>query len=144
MTSITSPADMFAYTISYDTPRITMGIQFHMCTFRGTHNTDMFFGGQYPVSFADGHAKAIKWVGGFGDPAAEHHMFATPANLSMIVDYCSDPSILVDTSGDTGGADGEEGTFPTGTKCSDLPAIFASFPHGAYDPNSSTKTYLSN
>jgi len=144
MTSITSPADMFAYATSYDTPRITMGIQFFMCTFPGTSTAQMFFGGQIPVSFADGHSKSLKFIGGFGDPAAENHMFATPANLSMIVDYCSDPSILVDTSGDTGGADGEEGTFPPGTTCAMLPGIFASFPHAAYYPGASTKTYFSN
>ena len=144
MTSITAPADMFAYTISYDTPRITMGIQFLMCTFTGTKNSDMFFGGQYPVAFADGHAKGVKFVGGFGDSHAENHEFATPANLSMITGYCSDPSILVDTSGDTGGADGEEDMFPTGTKCSDLPAIFATFPHGAYNPSATTRTYFAN
>jgi len=143
-TSIVSPADMFDYTITYDTPRITMGIQFLMCTFTGTTSAQMFFDGQYPVSFADGHAKAIKFVGGFGDPAAENHEFATPANLNLIVDYCSDPNILVDTSGDTGGTDGEEGTFPTGTTCAMLPGIFATFPHGAYNPNSSTKTYFQN
>ncbi len=144
LTSITNPADMFAYTVSYDTPRITMGIQFLMCTFPGTHTSDMFFGGKYPVAFADGHAKSIAFKGGFGDHAAENHEFATPANLSLIVDYCSDPNILVDTSGDTGGADGEEGNFPTGTKCSDLPAIFASFPTGAYSSSASTPTYFSN
>jgi len=115
-----------------------------MCTFKGTTTAQMFFGGQYPVSFADGHAKTIKYIGGFGDPAAENNEFATPANLSMIVDYCSDPSILVDTSGDTGGADGEEGTFPTGTTCAMLPAIFATFPHAAYSSGASTKTYFIN
>jgi len=144
MTSITAPADMFAYTISYDTPRITMGIQFLMCTFPGHTSAEMFFGGQYPVAFADGHAKGVKFIGGFGDPHAENHEFATPANLSMITDYCSDPNILVDKSGDTGGADGEEDIFPTGTTCAMLPGIFATFPHGAYSSSASTRTYFAN
>lgn len=144
MTSITQPSDMFAYTITYDTPRLTMGIQFLMCTFGGTHTSDMFFGGQYPVSFADGHAKGVKFMGGFGDNHAENNMFATPANLKMITDYCSDPNILVDQSGDTGGADGEEDIFPAGTKCSDLPGIFATFPHGPFVSGSSTRTFFSN
>jgi prepilin-type N-terminal cleavage/methylation domain-containing protein/prepilin-type processing-associated H-X9-DG protein len=143
-TSIVSPADMFNYTCDYDTPRITMGIFFFMCTFKGTSTAQMFFGGKLPVSFADGHAKSVNYIGGFGDPAAENNMFATPANLSMITDYCFDPSTLVDTSGDTGGADGEEGTFPPGTTCAMLPSIFASFPHAAYYSGASTKTYFSN
>ena len=143
-TSIVSPAEMFNYTISYDTPRITMGIQFLMCTFTGKTNSEMFFGGQFPVAFADGHAKGVKFVGGFGDPAAENHEFATPANLKDIVNYCSDPNILVDLSGDTGGNDGEESHFPTGTTCKDLPGIFAQYPHGAYNASTSTPTYFSN
>ncbi len=148
-TSIVSPANMFNYTISYDTPRITMGIQFFMCTFMGTHTSDMFFAGNLPVVYADGHAKSLQFKGGFGDPAAEHHEFSTPSNLSLIPDYCADPSTLVDTSGDSNGSggnqpDGEESTFPTGTKCSDLPGIFGTFPIGTYDPNSSTKTYFSS
>jgi len=131
MTSIQSPADMFAYTVTYDTPRETMGIQFLLCTYGGAaSNTGLFFGGQWPVAYADGHAKSMKWVGGNNDPAAEGGKWAVPSDLSKIVDYCADPSYLVDTSGDTGGSDGEESHFPTGTKCSDLPAIFASYRNG--------------
>jgi hypothetical protein len=141
---ITTPANMFNYTISYDTPRITMGIQFLMCTFRGTTTAQMFFGGLYPVSYADGHAKGLQFSGGFGDPAAENNEFATPSNLSLITNYCYDPSVLVDTSGDTGGADGEEGHFPTGTTCAMLPAIFATYPHGTYSSGASSPTYFSN
>ncbi len=145
-TSIVSPASMFNYSVSYDTPRITMGTQFLLCTFTGTKNTDLFFGGNWPVAFADGHAKSTQFKAGFGDQHAEHHMFAVPANLDNITNYCSDPNILVDASGDSGGAnpDGEEDAFPAGTRCSDLPAIFKSFPSGPYDANSSTRTFLSN
>jgi prepilin-type N-terminal cleavage/methylation domain-containing protein len=149
MSQITSPADMFAYSISYDTPRITMGIQFRMCTFVGTTNGQMYFGGQWPSVYADGHAKTIAWVGGFGDDAAENHEFAVPANLNLTVDFCQDPSTLVDTSGDSNGsggnqADGEEGNFPTGTTCAMLPRIFASWPHGTYSSGASTPTFWGN
>ena len=41
MTSIQSPADMFAFGTTYDTPRITMDITFLMCTFTGSHQSDM-------------------------------------------------------------------------------------------------------
>jgi prepilin-type N-terminal cleavage/methylation domain-containing protein len=143
-TSITAPADMFNYMVSYDTPRITMGIFFEMCTFPGTTTAQMFFGGNYPTVYADGHAKSVIMKGGFGESAAEHHEFATPSNINLITDYCSDPSILVDTSGDTGGADGLEGLFPTGTTCAMLPAIFAQFPTGVYNSGASTPTYFSN
>jgi prepilin-type N-terminal cleavage/methylation domain-containing protein/prepilin-type processing-associated H-X9-DG protein len=143
-TSIESPANMFNYAPSYDTPRITMGIQFLMCTFTGSKTSDMFFGGNLPIAFADGHAKAVAFKAGFGDTHAEHHMFAAPSNLDLITNYCSDPNILVDLSGDTGGADGEEDIVPTGTKCSDLPAIFKAFPTGTYDPGATTRTWLSN
>ena len=75
-------------------------------------------------------------------------MFAVPANMDNITNYCSDPNILVDASGDNNngvnGPDGEEDIFPAGTRCSDLPAIFKSFPTGPYDANSSTRTFLTN
>jgi prepilin-type processing-associated H-X9-DG protein len=107
----------------------------------------MFFADNLPVAFADGHAKAIQWKGGQGDPAAEHHEFNTPSNLSLITDYCSDPNILVDTSGDSNGsggnqADGEESFVPTGTTCAMLPAIFANLP--TLPAGSSTRSYWPN
>jgi prepilin-type N-terminal cleavage/methylation domain-containing protein len=142
--SITSPADMFNYTTSYDTPRITMGMFFFMCTFKGTHTSDVFFGDSLPVVFADGHAKSIQWKGGFGVSAAEHHEFNAPADLTKIQDYCSDPNILVDTSGDTGGADGLESYFPTGTTCSMIAGIMAQWPSGTYSSGSSTPTWFTN
>lgn len=152
LTSVVAPADMFAFSVSYDTPRITMGIQFLQCTFHGTHQGDEFFAGQWPVVYADGHAKAIQWQGGFGQPGAEGHRFAVPANHALVVDFCRDPSINVDQSGDTAGSgisptDGLEGQFCSGgcgLKCSDLPAIFDSFPTAPYDPSAGSPAYLPN
>lgn len=149
MTSATDPANFFAYSISYDTPRITMGAFFLMCTFTGQSTKDMFFGGNWPVAYADGHAKSIQFEGGFGATFAENNEFATPKNKDLITNWCADPSTLVDTSGDSAGGghngpDGMETLFPTGTKCSDLPGIFKTFPHGAYSASATTPTYFNN
>jgi prepilin-type N-terminal cleavage/methylation domain-containing protein len=150
--AIQAPANMYAFQVSYDTPRITMGIEFLLCTFRGTSNGDLFFSGSWPSVYADGHAKSEKWMFGFGDAAAENNEFAVPANLSNITNYCADPSYLVDTSGDSGGDgtvvdDGETTAnlkIPAGTTCAGLPALFAALPRGAYNASATTPTLSSN
>lgn len=121
MTSIQSPADMFAFGETYDTPRITMDITFLLCTFTGTHNKDLRYGGSWPTGFADGHAKSIKWVAG-QIAGAENGEFAVPANKNMIADYCYDPTYVLNQ-----GNDGNTDTVPVpnGTLCGDLPAFFS-------------------
>jgi len=154
-TSIQSPADMYAFQVTYDTDRITMGIEFLMSTFQGSKTSDLFFSANWPSVYADGHAKSEPWMHGFGDTAAENHQFGVPANLNHITNYCADPTYLVDTSGDSGGdgetvPDGETGAnmnIPAGTRCMDLPALFAALPRGVMTPqnvSSGTPTLSTN
>ena len=120
MTSINSPADMFAFGTSYDTPRITMDITFLLCTFTGSKNSQLRYGGSWPTGFADGHAKAIKWVAG-RMAGGENGSFAVPANLNMITDYCYDPSYVL-AQGNSGNTDSVP--VPSTTTCAQLPAFF--------------------
>jgi len=145
---IVTPAEMITYVLSRDTPRITGTPGFLLCTYPGFTNSGLPYAGQYPFAYADGHAKSNQMAAGNGMPGAEKGKFAVTANLDKITNWCYDPSVLVDVSGNVHNGmnvpDGEEGIFPTGTKCSDLPAIFKSFPHGAGSSSLSTPTFWTN
>ena len=121
MTSIQAPADMFAFGTSYDTPRITMDITFLLCTFTGNKQSQLRYGGQWPTGFADGHAKAIKWTGGYMQGNPENGEFAVPANLNLIADYCFDPGYVLN-QGNDGNTDSIP--VPNGTTCAQLPDWF--------------------
>jgi hypothetical protein len=121
MTSIVSPADMFAIGTSYDTPRITMDITFLLCTYNGTTNSGLRYGGQWPTAFTDGHAKSFKWVGGFIGGGAENGRFAVPANLNLVADYCYDPSFVLANNSET---NPDSIPVPTTTTCAQLPSFF--------------------
>jgi prepilin-type N-terminal cleavage/methylation domain-containing protein len=142
LSSVTTPADMFAFGASYDTRRITMGIDFLLCTWPGTSNSALRYNGQWPVAYVDGHAKSLQFKAGFGDQAAENAKFAVPTDLSKIPNYCSDPSFVLDSTTWTGSPDGD--WVPSGTTCAQLPALFAKLPTGAYSASSSTPTYFAN
>lgn len=120
MTSILSPADMFAFGTSYDTPRITMDTTFLLCTYSGSTNSGLRYGGLWPTGFADGHAKTFKWVGGYIQ-GAENGKFAVPANISMITDYCFDPSYTL-VEGNQGNVDSVP--IPDNLPCNQLPTWF--------------------
>jgi prepilin-type N-terminal cleavage/methylation domain-containing protein len=141
LSAIQTPADMFCYGVSYDTPRITMDITFLQCTFNGTGNSQERYAGLWPTGFADGHAKSIQWKGGFGMAGSEGNRFATPANLNMITDYCADPNYVLN-QGNSGNTDSIP--IPNGTTCAQLPAIFAAFPTAAYTSGSGGPSYLPN
>jgi prepilin-type N-terminal cleavage/methylation domain-containing protein len=142
LSQVQTPADMFSYAASYDTPRITMGADFLLCTFRGSKQSDLRYNGILPVSFVDGHSKSTQFKWGFGDNAAEHNQFAVPSNLSMITDWCADPSFVLDSTTAGGSPDGD--WIPDGTLCSALPGLFAQLPSGAYNASGSTPTFVSN
>ncbi len=120
MSSVQSPADMFAFGNSYDTPRITMGIIFLLCTFPGNTNSELRYGGNLPTAFVDGHAKVIKWKGGFIS-GAENGKFLIPSDPNMIPDYCADPSYALNV-GNSGNTDSSP--VPNGITCSQLSQWF--------------------
>jgi len=122
MTSINTPADMFAIGTSYDTPRITMDITFLLCTNKAVTQSGLRYGGQWPTGFADGHAKSIKWSGGWMSGNPENGEFAVPSNTNLIIDYCADPSFALVTGNNPDNQDSIP--VPSGTICSALPAWF--------------------
>ena len=103
LSQFTSPAQMFAFGDSYDTPRITMDMTFLLCTFTGTSNSALRHDGRFNIAFVDGHAKAVLFRGLSGVPSAEGGKMAFPVDVAMRSDYCADPNEMITPapSGDT-------------------------------------------
>lgn len=96
LAQIQTPAEAFAFGDSYDTPRMTMSMTFLLCTYTGSTNAGLrHSGGHFNEAFADGHAKAIYYRGGFMSPGAENSEYARPRDTSLISDYCADPNYVV-------------------------------------------------
>ncbi|WP_309718584.1 DUF1559 domain-containing protein [Armatimonas sp.] len=124
--SIDSPAEMFAYGDTYDTPRATVGIGFAMDG-AGTmnRNSQMRHGAQYNMGFMDGHAKNVKMIGGFMTGGFNGRM-VMPANANIgRRAYCADPGYIV--SQPTVQADGTN--IPGTLRCDQVTDwIFANYP----------------
>ncbi|WP_394796963.1 type II secretion system protein [Armatimonas sp.] len=98
--SIDSPAEMFAYGDTYDTPRMTVGIGFAMDGAGAmSRNSAIRHGAQWNMGFMDGHAKNVKMIGGFmtGGFNGRMVMPAVPAIGRMA--YCADPGYIVNNAG---------------------------------------------
>jgi len=126
LASIDSPAEMFAYGDTYDTPRMTIGISFAFDDYNGTSNAGIrHSGGQMNYGFMDGHAKNVKMIGGYMD-GAFNGRFVMPANPAIgRMAYCAQPTQVLTKAGTA---------QPDGTNIPDLPCnqitdwIYANYP----------------
>jgi prepilin-type N-terminal cleavage/methylation domain-containing protein/prepilin-type processing-associated H-X9-DG protein len=124
--AVDSPAEMFAYGDTWDTPRATIGIGFSADDWNGTSNSQLrHSGGFMNYGFMDGHAKSVKMRAGFMT-GAFNNRFIMPANASIARKaYCADPSFVVAKSATNN---------PDGTNVPDLPCgqvtdwIIANYP----------------
>lgn len=94
--SIDSPAQMFAYGDTYDTPRMTIGITFAMDG-AGTmsRNSAMRHGAQYNMAFMDGHAKNVKMIGGFKTGGFNNRMVMPASPEIGRMAYCAQPTQII-------------------------------------------------
>lgn len=95
--SIDSPAQMFAYGDTYDTPRMTIGISFALDGAGAMSRNSQLrhSGGMYNMAFMDGHAKSVKMIGGFIDGGFNGRMIM-PANPEIgRTAYCAQPTYLM-------------------------------------------------
>ena len=91
---LASPADLFAFGNTYDTPRQTMGgIDWFFDEYPGgTKNSNIYFGGSVAVTFADGHAKMVPYKGG----ALGTSRVASPKNFeTRVKGFCADPDATI-------------------------------------------------
>jgi prepilin-type N-terminal cleavage/methylation domain-containing protein/prepilin-type processing-associated H-X9-DG protein len=110
MTSIVSPANMFAFGDSEDTPwyTICLGSVLSRTWLAGANVTSLQqvrHGGKFNFAFTDGHAKMVQmagglWTGGlqwpaYGSQGTQGTLF--PANTSNYGNYCADPTASLQT-----------------------------------------------
>ncbi|HEV2471806.1 MAG TPA: prepilin-type N-terminal cleavage/methylation domain-containing protein [Chthonomonadales bacterium] len=96
LAQIQTPASMFAFGDSYDTPRMGFAMTFLACTWNGTTNAQLRHGGgHFNVAFVDGHAKSEYMEGGYLTSGSENGRYIRPRNTADITDYCADPNSTV-------------------------------------------------
>lgn len=116
LAAMVSPAQLFAFGDSYDTPRVTMCMTFLLCTWTGTSNSSLrHSGGHFNVSFADGHAKAVYYRAGWMN-GAEADRFARPRATEQVSYYCADPDAMLQNP------DGDSLDLPVPFRCGDIGA----------------------
>jgi prepilin-type N-terminal cleavage/methylation domain-containing protein/prepilin-type processing-associated H-X9-DG protein len=114
LAQMVSPAQLFAFGDSYDTPRVTMNMTFLLCTWPGTSNSSLrHSGGHFNVGFADGHAKNVYYRAGYMN-GAENGKFARPRDTNMVSYYCADPDTILQNP------DGDSLDLPTPFRCGDI------------------------
>ena len=116
LASMVAPSQMFAFSDTYDTPRETMDMTFLLCTYGSATNSGLRHNGMFNTSFADGHAKAVKFVGGYMAGGAENNEYARPSDTSMVSDYCANPDATI-TNGQGDGL-----PFPSPIQCNQIGA----------------------
>lgn len=127
LAAIVSPAQMFAFGDSYDTPRVTATMTFLLCTWTGNTNSSLRHqGGRFNFGFADGHAKAVAFKAGWMS-GAERASFARPRDTTQVSYYCADPNAVYDGDvngdvGDSAKGDGVSSQIPAGTQCGQIGA----------------------
>ena len=123
LASMVSPAQLFAFGDSYDTPRTTMTMSFLLCTWPGASNGSLrHSGGHFNVAFADGHSKAIYYRAGYMS-GAENGKFAIPRATDQVSYYCADPSSTITNP------DGDSLDLPNPITCGNIGAwIYSNYP----------------
>ena len=124
--SIDSPAEMFAFGDTYDTPRATVAISFAMDNFNGNANSQMRHQqGFMNMAFTDGHAKAVKMIGGFM-VGAFNGRFMMPANPTIgRMAYCAQPTQVITKVG----VNQPDGTNVPNIHCNQITDwIYANYP----------------
>src|SRR5579862_2180784 len=84
LAQIQTPAEMFAFGDSNDTPRMGFAMTFMACTWNGTSNQTLRHGGQFNVAFVDGHAKSVYEEGGYLTSGSENGRFIRPRSTALI------------------------------------------------------------
>ncbi len=123
--AIDSPAEMFAYGDTWDTPRATIGIGFAADEWNGTSNQTLRHQGFHNYGFMDGHAKAVKVRAGFM-AGAFNDRFIIPASVTLASKaFCADPNFVVAKSNTVS----PDGTNVPDLPCGQVPAwIYANYP----------------
>lgn len=89
-----TPASLYAYGETYDTPRFTIGWDAILSTYTGRNNKSLrHAGGRFNMNFVDGHAKSIAWRG--GDVTWLSYPLGSPKSHTDRLNYCADPDEIL-------------------------------------------------
>ena len=117
LASMISPAEMFAFGDTYDTPRMTVGIGFLADTWNGTSNAALrHTQGMLNFAFVDGHAKAIKMKAGYMAGAFNGRLVMVADPKLGRTAYCANPDDIIRKNPDSG--DGMP--IPDNIACGDI------------------------
>ncbi len=94
LATILAPAEMFAFSDTYDLPWYTLSITSILYNLPGSSNRALSHGGRLNVNYLDGHAKSMKWRGGL----ARGQKIAVPASPTDYTRWCADPDEIVHSS----------------------------------------------
>lgn len=110
MTTIASPADMFAFGDSDDVPWYSISMDSILSRYWLENRTigatsQVRHGGRFNFTYADGHAKMLPMIGGTWDGGASWPEYGSrpieqtlvPANSSHFGDWCADPKAVLQT-----------------------------------------------
>ena len=92
---LVAPADVFVYMDSYDTYRPSNGSDWLLDSWNGPHkNGALRHGGRLNISFADGHAKSMQFIG----MAVGTKNYLIPSNEADRSKWCANPTKVVPLS----------------------------------------------
>lgn len=91
LAAIQTPASMFAFSDSDDTPRMAMSPTTMICSVTYGSSSQLRHGGHFNQAYMDGHSKSTYWEFGW-NPGGESSQMAVPRDVTLMNDYCSDPN----------------------------------------------------
>lgn len=98
LAAMEKPAEVMAFSDTYDTHRYTMGVLWILSRFTGTTTGSLRHGSRFNIVFTDGHSKNMKWRAGLLAGASKAAM---PASITDAVMYCSEPDSVLPAYGMT-------------------------------------------
>lgn len=94
--AVISPADTFAFGDTYDIPWYTVSIRSILSNYSGSTNGGMLHSGRFNMNYVDGHAKSMRWRGGYS-PLGHIGKIAWPRNNDDFGKWCADPDAMLNT-----------------------------------------------
>lgn len=111
LADVVAPASTFAFGDTHDSPWYTITIDNILSRFTGRTNGKLQHGGRFNMMFLDGHAKSVRFKGGFS-PRGSGGRIAITKDPQMYSAWCANPDTVLVTN---------VGTLP----CKDVAAAYA-------------------
>ncbi|MBC8140878.1 MAG: DUF1559 domain-containing protein [Armatimonadetes bacterium] len=110
LADVLAPASTWAFGDTHDTTWYTISADSVLSRFSGDRNSRLQHGGCFSMIYMDGHAKPVRFRGGFSTTGSNR--VALPRDPTQYANWCADPDAVITT---------EVGTMP----CKNVGAAFA-------------------